>query len=145
MSAPRVLIVDDDASIRGLLRLITHRSGLITDEAADGERCLELLRRYPYDLVLLDLSMPRRNGFDVIKELRAVPEKPAVIVVTALSRATFVELDPEIVTCIVRKPFDTATLSWVIVQVASGVFAKSKHAQAPVSLDAPYREMPLRG
>jgi CheY-like chemotaxis protein len=143
MSIPRVLIVDDDPSIRSLLRIITERSGLVTDEAADGNQCLELLKRHSYDLVLLDLSMPGCNGFDVIEQLRSATEKPAVIVVTAMPRSAFVDLDADVVTCVIRKPFDTSSLSWVIVQVASGVFARRKPVPA-VSLDAPYRESVAR-
>ena len=140
MSAPRVLIVDDDRSIRQLLRVITEKSGLITDEAADGNECLAMTKRHEYDLILLDLSMPGANGFDVIDKLHGRTDKPAVIVVTAMSRWVFEDLDPDVVTCIVRKPFDIASLSWVIVQVASGVHARRKHP-GQVSLDAPYREM----
>ncbi|HJT17927.1 MAG TPA: response regulator [Thermoanaerobaculia bacterium] len=143
MSVPRVLIVDDDPQIRSLLRIITERSGLVTDEAADGHQCLEQLKRHSYDLVLLDLSMPGCNGFDVIEQLRSAADKPAVIVVTAMSRWVFSELDPEVVTCVIRKPFDTSSLSWVIVQVASGVFARRKPV-TQVSLDAPYREIITR-
>ena len=144
MSAPRVLIVDDDRAIRQLLRLITERSGLVTDEAANGEECLSLMKRHPYDLILLDLSMPGSNGFDVIENLRDSADRPAVIVVTALSRWVFTELDPDVVTCVVRKPFDVTEVSWVIVQVASGVHARRKHPQQQVPLDAPYREITSR-
>ncbi|HLJ74452.1 MAG TPA: response regulator [Thermoanaerobaculia bacterium] len=138
------MIVDDDRAIRQLLRLITERSALVTDEAANGEECLSLMKRYAYDLILLDLSMPRSNGFDVIEALHGLADRPAVIVVTALSRWVFTELDPDVVTCVVRKPFDVADVSWVIVQVASGVHARRKHPSSQVPLDSPYREITSR-
>jgi len=144
MSAPRVLIVDDDHSIRQLLRVITERSGLFTDEAANGVECLTMMQKNDYDLILLDLSMPASNGFDVIAKLQGNTNKPAVIVVTAMSRWVFTELDPDVVTCVVRKPFDVGSLSWVIVQVATGVHSRRTHAPQQVSLDAPYREMTSR-
>jgi hypothetical protein len=60
-----------------------------------------------------------------------------------MPRSAFVDLDADVVTCVIRKPFDTSSLSWVIVQVASGVFARRKPVPA-VSLDAPYRESVAR-
>jgi len=121
MSAPRILIADDDAAIRSLMRAVAARRGFIIDEAGDGSQCLGLLRRNTYDLLLLDLSMPFVNGFDVIARLRSERRRPAVVVVSALSRSALRDLDPDVVTCVVRKPFDVDVLASVIAKVATEV------------------------
>lgn len=121
MPEPRLLIVDDDPSIRGLLRVIAQRAGILADEATDGVHCLELLERRDYDLIVLDLAMPRLNGFDVVRHLRNRRPRPAVFVLTALARSAFAELDAEVVHCILRKPFDVDLLMSLIVMTATGI------------------------
>jgi DNA-binding response OmpR family regulator len=121
VSEPRILIVDDDPSIRGLLRVIAQRAGVLADEARDGAHCLELLHTRVYDLIVLDLAMPRLNGFDVVEHLRRQRTRPAVIALTALGSSAFVDLDPEVVHCILRKPFEVDLLTSLIVTTAAGI------------------------
>jgi len=68
---PLLLLVDDDAQIRQLLSEIGSREGFEVLEAADGAAALEMLHRRHMDLVLLDLHMPRVNGLDVLRAVRA--------------------------------------------------------------------------
>jgi DNA-binding NtrC family response regulator len=68
---PLLLLVDDDAQIRQLLNEIGSREGFEVLEAADGGAALEMLQRRHMDLVLLDLHMPRVNGLDVLRAIRA--------------------------------------------------------------------------
>ena len=68
---PLLLLVDDDAQIRQLLAEIGHREGFEVQEAADGSVALEMLNRRHMDLVLLDLHMPRVNGLEVLRRVRA--------------------------------------------------------------------------
>ncbi|HUJ14661.1 MAG TPA: response regulator [Thermoanaerobaculia bacterium] len=121
MSTARVLIADDDRSIRGLLRVMAERGGLDIVEAVNGAEAIARIRREPFDLILLDIAMPMTNGLEVIDVIRQMRPRPAVFVLTALARAVFAELDPAIVTCVVRKPFDAATLAPLIVDIANGV------------------------
>ena len=118
MAQSRILIVDDDAAIRGLLRVVAERARVQADEASDGVRALELLSAHSYDIVLLDLSMPRLNGFDFIERLRHKSVRPAVIVLSALDRVNFTDLDPSVVHCILRKPFDLDLLMAMIVSIS---------------------------
>lgn len=67
----RVLIADDKDSSRELIRVVLERSGYVVEEAADGEQALEQARRSTPDLILLDLQMPRLDGFAVLRQLRA--------------------------------------------------------------------------
>jgi len=118
---PRVLIVDDDPLIRSLLRKVVERGDLDADEACDGVQCLDLLDRNRYDLVLLDLAMPRLNGFDVVLRLRRRTERPAVLVLTSLPSSTFLDLDPDVVHCVIRKPFDISVLAEIIASTATAM------------------------
>ena len=68
---PLLLLVDDDAQIRQLLSEIGSREGFEILEAADGAAALEMMHRRHTDLVLLDLHMPRVNGLEVLRAVRA--------------------------------------------------------------------------
>src|SRR5687767_15806611 len=68
---PLLLLVDDDSQIRQLLSEIGSREGFDVLEAADGAAAIEMLQRRHIDLVLLDLHMPRVNGLDVLRAVRA--------------------------------------------------------------------------
>ena len=135
VSDPRILIVDDDSSIRGLLRVIAQRAGILADEATDGVHCIELLESRNYDLIVLDLAMPRLNGFDVVEHLRGRRPRPAVIALTALGRSSFVDLDPEVVHCILRKPFDVDLLMSLIVTTATGIHEARRTRSISASRD----------
>src|SRR5215207_9312338 len=65
-----VLIVDDDASLRALLRELLQRIGLDVVEAEDGESALRSAARQPPSLVLLEVQLPRVGGYEVCHELR---------------------------------------------------------------------------
>ena len=67
---PHVLIVDDDAELRGMLGEYLSNEQIEVDLAADGAAALRLVERQRPDLVLLDVTMPGLNGFDVLKRLR---------------------------------------------------------------------------
>jgi two-component system, OmpR family, response regulator len=113
LTAP-ILIADDDPAIRTLLRLIVERTGLHVDLAADGQEAIALLERKNYALALLDLQMPRANGFDVVEYLRTKFPRPLIIILTALPRSQTLRLDATVVQAIVRKPFDVPFLADII-------------------------------
>jgi CheY-like chemotaxis protein len=69
----RILIVDDKATSRELLRTVLERQEFTVAEAADGEEALRQARAEIPDLILLDLQMPVRNGYEVLTELRQDP------------------------------------------------------------------------
>ena len=80
----RVLIADDEERWRRLLGDFLRNEGYQVDEAADGLEAVELARRYRFDLVLLDIMMPRMDGIAACKLLRTFTHVP-VIIVTARS------------------------------------------------------------
>lgn len=98
-SRAAILVVDDDADLRRLYRLALALAGFAVEEATDGFDALQKLDANTPDLVVLDLDMPRINGFTVLQELaaRASTQHVPVIVVTGLSA---MPNGP----CVLRKP-----------------------------------------
>ena len=78
-----VLIVDDEAEIRESLETLLQLEGYETETAASGEEGLAKLGDHPFDLVLLDLALPDRNGIDLLPEIRALDPQISVIMITA--------------------------------------------------------------
>ena len=66
----RILIVDDHASIRELMRAVLEESGYSVSMASDGAEAVCRAREFSPDLIILDLEMPALNGFDAVRELR---------------------------------------------------------------------------
>ena len=100
----RVLVVDDDQSIRRLVSTIVRRERFNVDVAADGLEAIECLKQHQYAVILLDLMMPRMDGFGVIEWLKQNPPmvKPIIIVITAYADQRFKEVDVSIVSGILR-------------------------------------------
>src|SRR5512143_938084 len=86
----RILIVDDEPNIVISLEFLLKREGFETDVAADGEAALEAVARRRPDLVVLDVMLPRMNGFEVCRLLRADPSRRdvKVLILTAKGRET---------------------------------------------------------
>ncbi|HVR40390.1 MAG TPA: response regulator [Thermoanaerobaculia bacterium] len=112
----RVLVVDDDTSIRKMIVAALRRDGYTFLEAANGLEALDLMRSENPDVVVLDLMMPVLSGWDVLRErshdaqLRAIP----VIIVSA-------NRDPAVATAVdqgicafLPKPFDIGALSALV-------------------------------
>ncbi len=79
----RVLVVEDDEAIAAGLALNLRIEGYEPEVVHDGEDALEALRRAPPDLVVLDISLPRRNGLSVLSEMRGDGDATPVIVLSA--------------------------------------------------------------
>ena len=109
-----VLVVDDDPAIRAFLELIVRRAGFQVDSACDGQEALELMTAKNYKLAIIDLMMPRVNGYEVLDKLREFQRRPAVIVATAMGGAYLRDLDGRVVHSIVRKPFDLELMTILI-------------------------------
>ena len=67
MKKKRILIADDEADIALILKLQLEDTGYTTERARDGAEALELLRRRPYDLLLLDIKMPNMDGVEAAR------------------------------------------------------------------------------
>lgn len=82
----RVLIVDDEADIRGLVALNLHQAGFGTLEAGSAEEALNLLNQQHFDLLVLDMLLPNMSGFELCAHLKSRPHTAAlpIIVISAL-------------------------------------------------------------
>ena len=83
MSEKRILIVDDDDEIRELLEFDVSQSGYFVDSAKDGLEGLNKALNNTYDLILLDVMMPKMNGFDVCKNIRQAKLAIPILMLTA--------------------------------------------------------------
>jgi DNA-binding response OmpR family regulator len=113
----RVLVVDDDADVRQvLLSSLRHRS-VIVDEAADGDEALDMLGQNKYAVILLDLLMPKLDGFAVLEAMQkqALQSRSVVLILTGADRGIVDRLDAPLVHGIVRKPFDVQELVALVV------------------------------
>ncbi len=109
---PTILVVDDDADIRLLLRLELTAEGHQIAEAADGERALAALAAQPFDLVLLDMMMPVLDGWGVLDALDPA-SAPPVVVITALASEGdrhIAEILEKGAVDVIAKPFDPGWL-----------------------------------
>lgn len=110
-SRPRVLVVDDEERIRQLVTHVLRRAGFDPVEATDGQDAIEQLDAEPFEVLVLDLMMPRVDGFGVVDHL--IETKPDMVertvVMTAFPRAAARERLHHLCS-IVSKPFDTREL-----------------------------------
>jgi DNA-binding response OmpR family regulator len=83
MSSELILLVDDEPSIRQLARLYLEREGFAVQEARDGEAALAAAAKLQPALVVLDVMLPRLDGFEVCRRLRADHNEAAVLMLTA--------------------------------------------------------------
>ncbi|HEV7239257.1 MAG TPA: response regulator [Thermoanaerobaculia bacterium] len=107
MAKPCVLVVDDDRSIRDLVRNVLRPERFEIEEAADGQEALARIRIKRYDAVVLDLMMGPGNGFEVLHALNDDrPGEKCVIVLSATSQPVLDKLPIENIFARIRKPFD---------------------------------------
>jgi CheY-like chemotaxis protein len=110
----RILIVDDDPSIRYVLRLILEREGYEVLEASHGEAALEMIKPNPLpDIVMTDLMMPIMGGVELIHRLRAEPRTAKIPIVVVSSNPDVAQglQDSGLVNAIVSKPFTAVRLA----------------------------------
>ncbi|AKU92919.1 sigma-54-dependent transcriptional regulator [Vulgatibacter incomptus] len=128
----RVLIVDDEPSIRFVLERAVEKLGLGTACAASAEEARELLVAERFSLVLLDVRLPGQSGFDLLRDLQASAERPFVVMMTAqdtlASAVSAMRLGADEY---VVKPFDLARLSAIVRELS---------ARSPATPASPPRE-----
>ena len=105
----RILVIDDDLAIRVLLQAVLKRMQFEVDLAEDGAAGLEKVQHDgPFDLILLDLMMPRLNGYEFIEKIsHDFPERrPHIIVFTAAGKRGVEKIPQDAVCNSILKPFD---------------------------------------
>jgi DNA-binding response OmpR family regulator len=79
----KVLLVEDDRKVAGFIEQGLKEEGYIVDTAADGEEATVLAHVYEYDLILLDVMLPKKNGFQVAMELRREGRRTPILMLTS--------------------------------------------------------------
>jgi DNA-binding response OmpR family regulator len=113
MSRARVLIIEDEPHIVLSLELLLARAGYETASAADGEEGLALARGLRPDVVLLDIMLPKRNGYEVCQAIKADPGLRAVPVIMLSAKGQEVEILKGLglgAAAYVTKPFGNAEI-----------------------------------
>jgi signal transduction histidine kinase/CheY-like chemotaxis protein len=113
----RVLVIDDEAGIRRFARLLLEEAGFDVDEAADGDEALECLGEGSgnHDMVLLDLTMPRRSGIEVLQEIRRGNADVPVVLMSGFTESEVASvLESDARTRFLQKPFTSESLEQVV-------------------------------
>ncbi|MCX7842116.1 MAG: response regulator transcription factor [Clostridia bacterium] len=79
MDAERILIADDEDRIRQMLKEYLSPHGYAIDEAADGTEALDLFKKYNYSIIILDIMMPKLDGWTVCREIRKSSQVPVIM------------------------------------------------------------------
>lgn len=111
--ASRILIADDEQNILISLEFLMKREGFEVSIAQDGQEAIDRIRQSPPDLVLLDVMMPKRNGFEVCQEIKsdAALQDVKVLMLTAKGRDTEVAKGLALgADAYMTKPFSTKEL-----------------------------------
>ena len=75
----KVLIVDDEVLIRNIIKEYCHNEGYLTDEAEDGLEAIEKVANNDYDIIILDLMMPKLDGYSCYKSIKNIKKIPTII------------------------------------------------------------------
>jgi CheY-like chemotaxis protein len=111
----RILVVDDEPNVRGVISAHLHDEGHIVATAEDGQRGLERFMAGQWDLVLTDRIMPRMSGDELAREIKRINPKMPVILVTAFAdRPPDPEGEKSPFDLVIRKPFTRDTLRAMI-------------------------------
>ena len=127
---PRVLVVDDTASIRYLIRTNLELAGFEVDEAVDGTDCLEFLGRATDlpDAITVDVMMPRLDGVATVTAIRANPRTQGIAIVMVTTQGHPADIQRGLaagVDAYITKPFDPDSL----VQTVRDVIDRERHAE----------------
>jgi CheY-like chemotaxis protein len=115
----KALIADDDALIRAMLGSELQSLGFVVTEAQNGEEALALYAKDKPDVLFLDLLMPKLNGLDALKQLRAEGSQVPAVLVTALTRDTVKQFEVDGVKpeAYLEKPFRLKSVAKIVKQI----------------------------
>ena len=117
----RILIIEDNEDMRGMLALALRHEGFEVALAADGARALEELQKAPADLIVTDLFMPDKDGIETIEEIRRKHPAAKIVAMSGWQSEQgpdYLDVAREIGAIgTLRKPFDPADLVRIIRQV----------------------------
>ena len=123
---PSALIVDDNQFNRDVIRRALDFVGYNTMEASSGEEALKLLDELHFDMLLLDLQMPRVSGYDVLSSVRAKPENKDTLIIVMTAHSPQVADETQIqADRVMFKPIDIASFATFATQYKTVLKNKS--------------------
>lgn len=131
----KILVVDDDRNICELLRLYLEKEGFETVVANDGEQAVEYANKYTPDLILLDIMLPKLDGWQVCRQIRKTLETP-IIMLTAKGETFDKILGLELgADDYITKPFDTKEVIARVKAVLRRTYDSEKNSMQEVKYD----------
>ncbi|MEO6545737.1 MAG: response regulator [Nitrospiraceae bacterium] len=146
----RILVIDDEVSLRQVLRIILERAGHTVFEASNGHEGMAIWRREPTDVVVTDIFMPEKDGIEVILEMKNVAAKPKIIAMSGGGRKGLLDWNSTALSSgadrVLLKPFDLRTFLVAVEEVLadpadtpdvalpSSATARRAHPRFPVFL-----------
>ena len=119
---PRVLIIEDDSATHMLMSVVLRRAGFECVVADDGARGLEELTRGEYDAVVLDVLLPKVNGFEILRHTKCTAPHllPRLVVCSGASAATLRDGDDfSLASAFLQKPLDIETFRDAVITAAA--------------------------
>lgn len=131
---PRILVIDDDEGVRATLEIMLQEAGLDVMMARDGNQGLDLFLAHPVDLVITDMRMPLKNGYEMIAEIRRMNPRVPIIAMSGGNMAA----KGDVLTSarkngadrIIEKPFDYDDLNALVRDLLPERFGASDGAAA---------------
>jgi CheY-like chemotaxis protein len=122
----RVLIIDDETTLRYLLRQALEYGGYEVADASNGREGLQLCRSVRPDLIITDLAMPELDGFALIDHLRRELPATAIIAMSGSDPLTLEQAQQLGVSCAIQKPFDL----WALIETVDELCSNRRTAAA---------------
>jgi len=121
---PRILLIEDDQTLRRALRIALERTGLAIAEAGDGREGLSLFRKQNFDLVITDLIMPEMEGMETIRALRTLSPQLLIIAISGGGKGSaenYLNLAQHFgANLAFAKPFELDALCGAVAQLLAG-------------------------
>ncbi|HKW02393.1 MAG TPA: response regulator [Vicinamibacterales bacterium] len=116
--SPKILVVDDDRATRLLVRTVLAKAGFTVKEAGDGMRALAQIKAAAFDLMLLDVWMPKMDGLAVLDRMKRLKRPPPIVIVTTSDEtpATILGAIRQQAYQYVQKPVDPAELVEIVTE-----------------------------
>ena len=139
VAGKRVLVVDDEKFVRELIKIKLSRSGLVVLEAANGLEAVEMAHTQRPDMILLDVMMPKMNGFEACEKLKTDPATARIPIVMLTARGEQANHEKGIslgATDYMSKPFSPQKLAELVIEIlarASSIPSKQseREGEAP--------------
>lgn len=120
LAGKRVLVVDNENFVRELIKIKLGRCGLTVFEATNGLEAVEMARTLKPDMILMDVMMPKMNGFEACEKLKANPDTARIPIVMLTARGEQTNLEKGLAlgaTDYMSKPFSPQKLAELVIEI----------------------------